>query len=46
MEACSFEEFLCGNQVIPFEESHRKKDELEAKYGFQFGVSYFDHRII
>lgn len=42
----AFEEFLCGNQVIPFEESRRKKDELEAKNGFQFGVSYFDHRII
>jgi len=42
----AFEEFLCGNQVIPFEESRRKKDELEAKKGFQFGVSYFDHRII
>jgi Nitrile hydratase, alpha chain len=42
----AFEEFLCGNQVIPFEESRRKKDELEAKHGFQFGVSYFDHRII
>jgi hypothetical protein len=42
----AFEEFLCSNQVIPFEESRRKKDELEAKYGFQFGVSYFDHRII
>jgi nitrile hydratase len=42
----AFEEFLCGNQVIPFEESRRKKDELEAKQGFQFGVSYFDHRII
>jgi nitrile hydratase len=42
----AFEEFLCSNQVIPFEESRRKKDELESKYGFQFGVSYFDHRII
>src|SRR5919197_4400498 len=42
----AFEEFLCSNQIIPFEESRRKKDELEAKYGFQFGVSYFDHRII
>jgi nitrile hydratase len=42
----AFEEFLCGNQIIAFEESRRKKDELEAKKGFQFGVSYFDHRII
>jgi nitrile hydratase alpha subunit len=42
----AFEEFLCSNQLIPFEESRRKKDELEAKQGFQFGVSYFDHRII
>ena len=42
----AFEEFLCGNQIIAFEESRRKKDELEAKRGFQFGVSYFDHRII
>src|ERR671925_2287765 len=42
----AFEEFLCSNQVIPFEESRRKKDELESKRGFQFGVSYFDHRII
>jgi hypothetical protein len=42
----AFEEFLCGNQIIPFEDSRRKKDELEAKHGFQFGVSYFDHRII
>ena len=42
----AFEEFLCSNQIIAFEESRRKKDELEAKRGFQFGVSYFDHRII
>ena len=42
----AFEEFLCGNQIIAFDESRRKKDELEAKRGFQFGVSYFDHRII
>jgi hypothetical protein len=42
----AFEGFLCGNQVIHYEESRRKKDELEAKQGFQFGVSYFDHRII
>src|SRR2546426_4893311 len=42
----AFEEFLCGNQIIPFEDSRRKKDEIEAKQGFQFGVSYFDHRII
>jgi hypothetical protein len=42
----AFEEFLCGNQIIAFEESRKKKDELEAKRGFQFGVSYFDHRII
>ena len=42
----AFEEFLCGNQIIAFEESRRKKDELEARRGFQFGVSYFDHRII
>jgi hypothetical protein len=42
----AFEDFLCSNEIIPFEESRRKKDELEAKGGFQFGVSYFDHRII
>lgn len=42
----AFEGFLCSNEIIPLEESRRKKDELETKQGFQFGVSYFDHRII
>lgn len=42
----AFEDFICANGLIAFEESRLKKDELEAKRGFQFGVSYFEHRII